>query len=84
MKEYVVYILISLSADKHYVGYTSNLISRFESHNKLGRKGFTVRYRPWHVLRVEFFNTKTEAIKREKFLKSGRGREWMKENISNY
>jgi putative endonuclease len=84
MNEYVVYVLKSLSADKHYVGYTSNLISRFESHNELGRKGFTVRYRPWHVIHVEFFSVKKEAMFREKFLKSGRGREWMKENILGY
>ena len=84
MKEYVVYILKSLSSQKHYVGYTSNLISRFNSHNFLGKKGYTTRYRPWRVIHVEFYVTKKEAIFREKFLKSGKGREWMKENISDY
>ena len=84
MVEYVVYILKSLSSDKHYVGYTQNLISRFKSHNELGKKGFTTRYRPWQVIYVEFYTTKKQAMNREKFLKSGKGREWMKENISDY
>jgi putative endonuclease len=84
MEEYLVYILKSLSSDKHYLVYTSNLISRFEFHNELGKKGFTVRYRPWQVIYVEFFNIKKEAMLREKFLKSGKGRQWMKYNISNY
>jgi putative endonuclease len=84
MQEYVVYILKSLSSDKHYVGYTQNLISRFKSHNELSRKGYTVRYRPWRVIYIEFFNNKKGAMSREKFLKSGKGREWMKNNITKY
>jgi putative endonuclease len=84
MQEYVVYVLKSLSSNRHYVGYTSNLISRFKSHNFLGKKGYTTRYRPWFVVHVEFFSIKKEAMLREKFLKSGKGREWMKNNITKY
>jgi len=84
MEEYVVYILKSLSSDKHYVGYTYSLVSRFKSHNELGKKGFTVRYRPWQVIYIEFYNSKKEAMNREKFLKSGKGRVWMKANILHY
>ncbi|MDC7994324.1 GIY-YIG nuclease family protein [Altibacter sp. HG106] len=46
MEEYVVYILDSETAGKVYTGFTSNLISRMLSHNKLG-KGWTVRYGSW-------------------------------------
>ena len=84
MEEYVVYILNSLSSDKYYVGFTSYLISRFKSHNFLGKKGYTTRYRPWFLIHVEFYVTKKEAMTREKFLKTGKGREWMKNNITNY
>jgi putative endonuclease len=84
MNEYVVYVSKSLTAGKHYVGYTQNLISRFKSHNELGKKGYTLRYRPWHVIHVEFFSVKKEAMSREKFLKSGKGREWLRNNISDY
>ena len=82
--EYVVYVLKSLSAKKHYVGFTQNLISRFQSHNILRKKGFPSRYRPWFVIWVEFYTAKTEAMEREKFFKSGQGREWMKSIIFDY
>ena len=81
MKEYVVYPLKSLSSDKHYVGFTENLISRFRSHNQLSTKGYTKRYRPWEVIYLEIYTTKKQAMNREKFLKSGKGREW--KNNSN-
>jgi len=81
MNEFVVYILRSVHHQKTYVGYTSNLIQRFYSHNKLGIKGYTLRYRPWKVVHVEFFVTKTEAIQRERFLKSGKGRAWIKQHV---
>ncbi|WP_245574816.1 GIY-YIG nuclease family protein [Aequorivita capsosiphonis] len=41
----------------------------------MSRKGYTLRYRPWVVLHVEFHKTKKEALQRELFLKSGKGRE---------
>ena len=82
MEEFVVYILFSKDYGKTYVGFTSNLIERFKSHNYLSKKGYTIKFRPWQVIYVEFFTTKSEALKREKLLKSGKGREFIKEIIS--
>ena len=79
--EFVVYILFSDSFEIHYTGFTSDLISRFHSHNQFSKKGFTVRYRPWKVIHVEFFEKKPEAMKREKYLKSGKGRNWIKNHL---
>ncbi len=79
--EFVVYVLYSEKHKKRYTVYTSDLISRFKSHNELSTKGFTIKYRPWKVLYVEFFETKTGAIAREKFLKSGIGRAWLNEEL---
>jgi putative endonuclease len=78
MEQFVVYILYSGNFDKTYVGYTSDLIDRFYSHNFLGTKGYTVKFRPWVVMHVEFFDSKREAMRREKFFKSGKGREQIK------
>jgi putative endonuclease len=82
MEEFVVYILFSEDYGKTYVGFTSNLIERFKSHNYLSKKGYTIKFRPWQVIYVEFFTTKSEALKREKLLKTGKGREFVKEMIS--
>ncbi|PAM94932.1 endonuclease [Flavobacterium sp. IR1] len=81
MKEFVVYILYSEKFNKNYTGFTSNLIERFKSHNFLETKGYTLKYRPWEVIYVEFFYSKTEALKREKYLKTGIGREFIKNLI---
>ncbi len=75
--EFIVYILYSEKYDKTYVGYTSSLIERFKSHNFLSKDGFTSKFRPWIVLYVEVYQTKSQAIKREKWMKSGVGREFV-------
>ena len=76
--EFIVYILYSETYDKTYVGYTSSLIERFKSHNYLSNKGYTIRFRPWMVSYIEVFENKTDAIKRENWLKSGNGRLFIK------
>jgi putative endonuclease len=80
---YTVYILYSQSYDKFYVGYTSNLIERFKSHNSLGTKGWTIKFRPWGVIYCEYFRTKHEAMKREKVLKTAKLRLWIRKKIEN-
>jgi putative endonuclease len=72
-----VYILYSPSHNKIYVGFTSNLEQRLLSHNELGKKGWTIRYRPWKLIHTETYETKPEAMFREKELKAGKGREWI-------
>jgi putative endonuclease len=83
MEEFVVYILYSPKFNKNYTGFTSNLLERFKSHNELGNKGHTLKFRPWTIIHVEFFNSKSEALKREKYLKSGIGREFIQKIIKN-
>ncbi|MES2554834.1 MAG: GIY-YIG nuclease family protein [Bacteroidota bacterium] len=81
MSEFVVYILYSPSADRIYIGFTSDLINRIASHNIFSKSGHTVRYRPWIVAHVEFLETKKDAMNREKSLKGGQGRKWIYEEI---
>ncbi len=79
--DYKVYILFSPTYNKLYVGYTSSLTQRLESHNIKGTKDWTRSYRPWVLIHIEFFRTKTEALQREKFYKSGKGREIIRKQI---
>ena len=74
---YTVYVLYSLEYNKIYIGYTSDLQNRLLSHNALATKGYTLRYRPWIIAYTEEFTTKTEAIKREYYLKSTQGRKFI-------
>jgi len=72
-----VYVLYSEKYEKIYVGYSSNIEQRLLSHNELGTKGYTIRYRPWKLIYTESFLLKSDAMKREKQLKSAKGREFI-------
>jgi len=78
---YTVYVLYSYSADKLYTGVSSDFITRFHFHNFKSTKGFTKRYRPWYCILVEFYDDLSVALKREKELKSGKGREYIRKQI---
>jgi putative endonuclease len=75
---FFVYVLYSPSANKFYVGYTSNLESRILSHNVYGTKDWTKRHRPWNLVYTESYESKSKALKREKELKTGVGREFIR------
>ena len=78
-----VYVLYSPKFSKIYVGFTSDLSQRIKSHNELGKKGWTIRFRPWILVHSEQFSYKTGAMYREKELKAAKGREWIWSLISD-
>ena len=78
--KYYTYVLHSPKYDKIYIGYTNNLQRRLYFHNK-GIQGWTAKFIPWELVYYEEFNTKAEAMKREKELKSYRGRKYIREEI---
>ncbi len=73
---YWVYVLRSYTAKRRYVGQTDDLERRVARHND-GKVFSTAPYRPWMLLHAEQFSTRSEAMRRERFLKSGQGREWL-------
>ncbi len=81
--EHVVYIMYSPGSNRNYTGCSSNLIQRFPSHNIFGHDS-TAKYRPWILVHVEFYITKAEALKREKYYKSGRGSKVKNQIITEY
>ena len=74
---FIVYILKSESSGKLYTGHTHDLKSRLATHN-MGFSQYTKGRGPWKLIYSEEFNTRGEAMKREKFFKSGKGREELK------
>ncbi|MFA6917674.1 MAG: GIY-YIG nuclease family protein [Candidatus Gracilibacteria bacterium] len=77
MTVYSIYILRSLKDGKSYTGYTKNLERRFQEH-VTGRVKSTRNRRPLKLIYSETFNTKTEALIREKYLKTRQGRRELK------
>ncbi|WP_163381391.1 GIY-YIG nuclease family protein [Cyclobacterium sp. SYSU L10401] len=78
---FTVYALYSEKFDKIYIGFTSDLQKRLISHNELGTKGWTIKFRPWKLIHTETFESKNEAMDREKYLKTGVGREFIRNLI---
>ncbi len=51
------------------------------SHNELGKKGWTINFRPWGLIYQEEFETKQDALKRERELKTATGRKFIWEIV---
>ena len=79
-----VYCLFSPSTKKTYIGQTSNLQGRLSAHNHTSNKGFTKKYQPWILIYSEEYPTVQEANKRELYLKTGVGRDFIKKIIEEF
>jgi putative endonuclease len=51
------------------------------SHSTLATKDWTIKFRPWTLVYTESFETKAEAMKLEKELKSAKGKVFIRKNI---
>lgn len=74
---YHVYALQSVHKNYIYVGMTNNLERRVNQHQKC-RERTTAYYAPFKLILSEQYNTRPEARNREKYLKSGVGKEFLK------
>ncbi|MGB7623661.1 MAG: GIY-YIG nuclease family protein [Terriglobia bacterium] len=74
---YTVYVLHSPSTGLMYVGQTAELTRRLSQH--LGGESFwTKRCKDWEVIYTELFESRVEAMRRERYLKTGKGKEELK------
>jgi putative endonuclease len=71
-------MLRSLSDKRHYTGSTENIEKRLKEHNQ-GKIRSTKSRCPFELIYQESFETRSEARKRENYLKSGPGRRFLKE-----
>ena len=77
----IVYILYSCELDKYYIGYTTDSISERLRRRLSNHKGFTSRAKDWLLVYSEVFDTKAEALKRERELKGWNSRDRVRELI---
>ena len=75
-----IYVLKSKKDLKRYIGLTNNLERRLLLHNS-GKVKATKNRRPFELIYFEKFENRTKAAKREKFLKSGKVREYLNSNL---
>ena len=74
---FFVYALKSVNRNYIYVGMTNDLEKRFHQHQS-GQNKTTSPYRPFELFHSEQFDTRENARKREIFLKSGAGKEFLR------
>ncbi len=79
MTIFFVYILKSQKDEGFYFGYTSDIETRLNFHNE-GLVKSTKGRRPFVLHYLEKFESKSQALKREKFFKSIDGYNWLKDN----
>ena len=74
---YVIYAIKSSFDNRIYVGFTADLENRLNEHNQ-GKTKSTKGFRPWYLIYEEKAETREEARRREKYFKSGCGKEFLK------
>ncbi|WP_318309742.1 GIY-YIG nuclease family protein [Flagellimonas crocea] len=74
---YYAYVLRSEVDGRLYKGHCENIEKRLKEHNT-GKTKSTKGFMPWELFYFETFKTREEAIEREKFFKTGKGREFLK------
>lgn len=75
--QYCVYILLSKKDQKFYIGYTSNLKQRLTAHFN-GESLSTAPRRPFNLIFCEYFLSKSDALRREKYLKTSSGKKGLR------
>lgn len=78
MREYYTYVLISEKDGNFYVGYTNDIQKRISEHNN-GTVNSTKNRLPLKLVYWEACLNQSDALRREKYLKTA----WGKRNIKN-
>lgn len=74
---YFVYIIKSVNRNYIYVGISDDVDRRIREHNS-GKNRTTKPYRPFELLHKEAFPDRISARAREKWFKTGEGKEFIK------
>jgi len=80
---YYVYVLHSQADKGLYIGFSEDLTRRMCFHSQ-GRSASTSHRRPLRLVYYEAYASRSDAVGRERFLKSGAGRRHLDKQLRNY
>ena len=80
---YYVYLLLSEVDGNLYTGSTNDLRRRIDEHNN-GNVVSTAKRRPLKLIYYEACMNEMDARKREKYLKSGMGKKYIRNRLKSY
>ena len=80
---FYTYVLLSEKDEEFYMGFTKDLRERLEKH-KTGKVKSTADRRPLKLIYYEACLHERDAIKREKYFKTGFGRRFLKNRLESF
>ena len=83
MNYFYVYVLLSEKDQEMYTGYTADLKSRIKYHED-GLVTSTQNWRPLQLIYFEGCQNQQDATRREKYLKSGNGKIYLRNRLSHF
>ena len=82
-QNYFVYILQNLKSKQWYTGFINDLRKRFKEHND--KKSTYTKYRgPYELIYYEMCRNEQDARAREKYLKTGMGKRYLKNRLKRF
>lgn len=81
--KYYVYVIRSMEDGEFYTGFATDVQRRVAEHNQ-GKVVSTSYRRPFELIYYEACSSKEDALAREKYLKSGMGKRYIKNRLKNY
>ena len=78
---YYTYVLYSEKDGQWYTGVTRDLRTRFAEHTA-GDVGSTRHRRPLQLIYYEACRHRDDAIRRERYLKTGRGKQYLRKRLT--
>lgn len=82
MTFYYVYVLQNKDSGSLYIGFTRDLLKRVKGHESGDTP--TTRGGKYELTYYESYRNKTDALGREKFLKGGSGKKYLKKQLKHY
>ena len=85
IKLFYVYIIENTLNNGWYIGFSTDVERRLEEHNaKIGSEHTRKTKGDWKIIYLEGYIDKRDALGREKYLKSGSGRKYIKKQLVHY
>jgi putative endonuclease len=83
MRFHYVYVLISLKDNQFYIGSTNDLKRRLQQHNN-GENISTAKRKPFKLIYFEGHLAKTDALRREFYFKTTKGKVMLRNILRDY
>jgi len=78
-----IYVLQNIEG-RLYIGYSRDIKTRIIDHNTGKGSITTKKYGPWKLIYYEGYLDQKDALGREKFLKGGSGKQYLKKQLKYY